>query len=375
MEIAHSEYRNNEVIAAFDLDERIIETVSRWAVSMRTGANKKSPKTVETYLNNIGYFVDWLKRHRIYGHLSADAALAAVTQGGVKEYLGGLVTDGLEESTIRNRDVTIKVLMDWLTTADADRVRESSTHDDGLLSNAPHKKAPEYLNEDQLIQFLLGLHNESQRCWVHLMYDVGYRRSELEQVLWKDFHEIEGWPDELGYAPIVVRGVKKRGGGVKERISIISRPMLNRVLRYHSSLEYRRHQNKWDDKSRPAFLNVHGEALTYSGIGSVLSKASKRTRMNVHPHLLRHGAAYNIMRSEHGKSLTDKLVLVKKQFGHGNVTSTEAYTRIPAILLTKLGLSADQELWYERADKVFKNTYLAAKKHKEKRGHSKRSKV
>ena len=147
--------------------------------------------------------------------------------------------------------------------------------------------------------------------------------------------------------------------------------MIARVLRYHNTLEYRMHGKKWDDSNRPAFLNVHGEPLTYSAIGAALKAASERSGINVSAHDLRHGCAYNIMRSEHGGELSSNLVLIQKQFGHSKVTTTERYTQIPAILLTKLSMNPHEMTWFERSDKIFKNTFLPAKSHKEKRGHSK----
>lgn len=353
----------------FDDDEQVIVHLSQWASSLAVGAKKKSPKTRETYLRNIIYFIGWLRSHDVYKNLRADEALIAITQGGVKQYLSELQSAGLSTNTIRNRDITIKTFMDWLTTQDAGRAREKSTHDEGLLSNTPHTKSPIYLTEDQMIRYLFGFHNEYQRCFAHLIYDVGYRRSELVRALKKDFTEIDNWPDSLGYAPLVVRGSKGKSGEIKERVSIISRPMIARIKRYHSSLHYRKHEKKWSEEDRPAFLNVHGEPLSYSAIGHAMKEASKRSGMDVSPHDLRHGCAYNIMRSEHGKDLIDNLVLVKKQFGHSHISSTEKYTQIPALLLTKLGLSSGEKKWYEIADIIYKNTFMPAKAHKENRGH------
>jgi integrase/recombinase XerD len=175
------------------------------------------------------------------------------------------------------------------------------------------------------------------------------------------------------YFPLYVRGSKGRGGQVKERIALISAPVLARISRYHNHPEYR-FCPFWQggDPKKPVFLSANGKSISSRNIRAQMSLACGRAGLDhecISPHALRHGAAFSILRSELGKDYFDKLFLVQQLFGHRSITTTEIYTVIPPGVLAKLNANQVITEKYEEAKRILDSTYLSPGKHSEHRGH------
>jgi integrase/recombinase XerC len=233
---------------------------------------------------------------------------------------------------------------------------------------------PRFVTKEHVIALSKALHNESQRCLVHFMFDSGVRVSEVSRIRKADIDALDFWPEHMSYLPLLIRGSKARGGEpYKERYSLISRAVYSRIKRYHNTPKYR-FSKSYDPDEKSAFLSVSGQVLTERAISKMLRDAAIRAGLNprsISPHNLRHGAALNILRSEHGKDYLDKLVIIQKQFGHSQITSTEQYTQIPPNLYTQLNETAEIRTRFEEAQEVFDLTFLPQKNHREKRGHRK----
>ncbi len=240
----------------------------------------------------------------------------------------------------------MKLFLEWLTTQEAGRVRtlENTPYKTGkLISPAPHRRKPQFISPELMIRLIGGYCNESERCLAHALYDTGLRISEVPRLCKKDLPDPKNFPDGLKYYPLYTKGSKGRGGRIKERIALISSPVLARISRYHNSSEYR-FAPFWQsgDPDKPVFLSVNGYSLSPRNVRSQMDLAA--VRMNLlpslfSPHTLRHGAAFAILTSELGKDYFDKLFLVQQ---------------------------------YEEAKRIFDATYLAPAKHREVRGHRNR---
>ncbi|MOA53739.1 site-specific tyrosine recombinase XerC [compost metagenome] len=87
-------------------------------------------------------------------------------------------------------------------------------------------------------------------------------------------------------------------------------------------------------------------------------------------HMLRHGTAYSVLRSEHGKTMLDNLMVAQKVLGHADLSTTEVYTRVPAAALVRssVGTASDPVIFrFEEAQRIFDETYIPSHAHRRKR--------
>ena len=199
--------------------------------------------------------------------------------------------------------------------------------------------------------------------------------SEAERLLKRELPDPRNFPDGLKYYPLYVRGSKGRGGQIKERVAIISAPVLARIRRYHNNPEYRFSPYFGNTApEKPAFLSVSGYRLSRRNFGKQMGYAAARVNLDpkfFSPHKLRHGAAFSILASELGKDYFDRLFLVQQVFGHNQITTTEIYTAIPPAILAKLNRDSVIKDKYQEAKNIKDATYLPPERHTERRGHRK----
>jgi integrase/recombinase XerD len=306
--------------------------------------------------------------------LTVDGALAVVDSDDILDWIDDQYDAELSEQTIHNREVLVRGMYAWLTTERAG-VRTNIPWEGGYVSRGGRNRVPRFVTTEQVVKLLNGMHNESQRVAAHFIYDTGVRVSELIRLTNKYLPDERDWPEEVNYYPMLIPGSKARGGKIKYRYTIISRPMLARVRRYHATLGYKLAKN-WgmyaDEK--PTFLNVHGEKLTRDSVYKGIRDAWERQQMTatgVSPHRLRHGAAYSVLRSELGKKLLDKMLILKSMLGHASISTTEIYAAVPVAALESLCRGQQAKIKHAEADEIYKATYLPGHKHVERRGHNK----
>jgi site-specific recombinase XerD len=208
------------------------------------------------------------------------------------------------------------------------------------------------------------------------MFDTGVRVSELVRLTNRLLPDEGDWPSEVNYYPFVVPGSKPYDGRkYKHRFTIISRPVLARIRKYHSTHAYILTKD-WGiyNPDKPIFLSVHGKELTIDSVQKSIATAwvrQGRNKNEISPHRLRHGAAYSVLQSELGKELLDSLLVVKSMLGHERINTTEIYTSIPLTALRSLAGKQQIRLKHEEAQRIYDATYLPTRMHKERRGHSK----
>jgi site-specific recombinase XerD len=362
-------------IFTFFGDGLIIELPTRWlrAISFEPGY---SQLTVNQYAHNLKDLLSWLAYVKYYEPLPLDTGLAVLTRRDLQEWIGDRKAAGLRNSTLRNREIAVKLFLEWLTTQEAGSVRsiENTPYRTGkLISPAVQRRNPPYITVEMVIELLAGYHNESERCLAHTLYDTGLRISEVARLRNRDLPRINHYPDGLKYFPLSVRGSKGRGGQTKERKALISSPVLARISRYHNSSEYR-FSPFWSaiDPDKPVFLSVNGRSISPRNVGAQMNLAGLRASIDsvlLSPHSLRHGAAFSILTSELGKTYFDKLFLAQQLFGHKSITTTEIYTVVPPAVLAKLNSDRVVTEKYGEAKRIYSATYLPLAGHVEVRGH------
>ncbi|MCT7307118.1 tyrosine-type recombinase/integrase [Ralstonia wenshanensis] len=372
MELHVTTYEGREAFLFLDDEERIVELPTEWLRSLTKGAQKVASGTLHRYAEKIRDLITFLGNHEIYGQWRVDDAIRNLNRIVLNEFYLSLQAAGLKESTVRLAEAATRRFTNWLNTDEAGYVHARALYGEGsaFLTPAPTKRLPRYLTPAQVTSLLTNLHYEAQRLVVHFMFDTGLRISEVPRVMRRDIPDWRHYPEGQMYFPLLVRGSKGRGGQVKERYTIISRPLLSRIARHQNTKTYQFNFD-FEEPEKPALLNVFGDAWTEDAIEALIARARDRAKLSeASAHRLRHGTAFSVLCSDHGKSMLDNLVILQKMLGHTDITTTEIYTAIPAPVLAQLRSSygsAEFKSRFEEAQTIFDSTYLAEKNEPHKR--------
>jgi integrase/recombinase XerC len=373
--ISLKESRNKEKnIYTYFHRGRIIELPTRW-LHFLSHEPRYSLKTIRNYAHGLYDLLKWLVAFQIYQTDCLDSILKVATRADLQQWIINRKATGIKASTLRNREVPVKLFFEWLATNDGGKVRhvEEIPYKTGkLISAAPEKNAPHYLTVEDIIRLLNGYYNESERCLIHFLYDTGLRISEAVTITNADLPDERSFPDGLKYYPLYVSGAKGRGGNPKPRISLISSPLLARIRRNHLSKEYRFSPFFSNDETKPVFLSVNGRPLAQRNVNRQMKCSAARADMDptfISPHAMRRSAAFAILISELGNDYLERMLVVQHLFGHTNVRSTEIYARIPPAVLAKLNSDRVANDKYEEAKRIYSATFLPPKAHIERRGH------
>lgn len=365
MEVYRSKAKTTPSFLLLDSTERVAVLPTDFIHALERSPRRKAGGTLELYAGRLRDFCSFLEEHPVYGQVGIDDAIRALGIPILDEFYRACAARGLAASTVRGYEVVLKTFTDWLTTDEANRVRERPLYQNlSYRTPKPTKRMPRYLVMDEVISLLLGMHWEVQRLIAHFIFDTGLRVSEVPRVLKSDIPLLEQYPSTQMYFPLFVRGSKGPGGEIKERYTIISRAMLVRLNRYFKTRTYFTNHD-WPEASKPAFLNTYGQPIRAEAIQKFIADALARSGLPAASgHRLRHGTAYSVMKSEHGKTLLDNLVVLQRALGHNQLSTTEIYTHIPAPVLHRMtedGGEGDIRFRFEEAQKILDATYLAEK--------------
>ena len=370
----------------FDDSEAIVELPTKFGFAM-ANSMRYSRGSVREYMKVLKLFCIELQ---VLGYKCAsqlDEAFASIGSVVIENWLIKLRNQGKDSDTLRMRDAVLKEFMKWLTTQEAGRVRNVWDHpySDGKLKTiAPHRSAAKYLTYEEVADFIeFGVKNESQRCMIHFMYDTGLRVSEVPRVMHADLPNASDYPESVMYFPLLVHGSKGRGDFIKERYTIISRAVLERIMRLHNNWRvYLLARQKFPSKSMPVFLNVKGGQITSGAIQKMVQTASgelqecNKLLKHITPHCFRHGTAFSLLQSEHGREFLENLVVCQRALGHVSIRTTEIYTMIPAPVIAKIRQLGSPHGFRERfmeAQYIYERTHKPQREHIERRGHGKRT--
>jgi integrase/recombinase XerD len=370
----HKYQNKKEIIYTFfDSNEKIIIGATSYLRSLRL--NKRSPDSQRQVAYVVKLFCKWLENSPFFKGMKIDEIFSYIRLDDIFDWISEQRLNQLSERTIHNREVLIREMFKWFTTQESGICSETPWNY-RTLSRSPHFNLPRFVTQKQVIRLLLGMYNESQRAATHFMFDTGVRVSEMIRLTQKQLPKENDYPKGVNYLCLHIEGSKSYDGSqFKMRDTIISRPMLSRIRRYHSSLNYKLAKD-WslDDPEKPVFLNVNGEKLTKDAIYDCIKTAWKRQggeSDEMSPHRLRHGTAYSVLTSEYGKELLDNLIILKGMLGHSDIRTTEIYSSIPIVVTQSLCRKEDIKARYEEAGEIYQSTYLPHYKHTEKRGHKK----
>lgn len=355
--------------------ERITELPTAF---IKAKAFRLAKKSLAVYARRLRDFCDFLEHHQVYRIIEVDEALKNTSLMLIEDFFKTLDARALSSSTIRGYEITIREFCKWLSSSHAGNILNKDIYaGQTFLTKSPSTRLPALINSEKVISLIKCLNFEEQRLVAHFIYDTGLRISEVPRVLKSDIPNPMDFHRDVMYFPLIVSGSKGKGDQFKERVTIISRALINRINKYHNSKVYLRNYTKHKTQSRnnigidyPAFLNTQGNPLTVDAIENFLRDASFRANLKISSHLLRHGTAYSVLRSEYGQSMLDNLIIAQKVLGHSDISTTEIYTRVPAAALVKGKQSnSDDPIFFrfEESQRVFEETFLNKNSHLRKR--------
>ncbi|MBO6875434.1 MAG: hypothetical protein JJ874_17465, partial [Marinobacter sp.] len=214
-----------------DDDEKVIRYPSNW-LSTLLDLQEISYKSAETYGRNTIYFLKFLIERPEYVGLAPDEILLRVNRSVLEDWIIRQQDSGLlDRSTIRNRESSVRSLYDFLSDNERqDSVLEKSPFPKKYISAQPHKKQVVSASLIDLLALMYECRYERDRLLLQFMYDAGVRISEVERITFGDVQKAIRFtnsafvnsekvdvPVRPGYAPVLIRGAKGRGGSVKER--------------------------------------------------------------------------------------------------------------------------------------------------------------
>lgn len=358
----------------------IVETMQSWLRHLRAQVGLSiSPNTLEKYGRRLTYLVRWLECDRPYPNLSIDQAVAVMTRGDVAAWLTYMGEHGAKSlKTLHAREACARQFLDWLTTIEGGRVREEDNSPWGgygerrYVTSVPSPNSPKFIPTELIVLLLNGFHNECERCMFHAQYDMGLRIEELTKLTLGDLPDVKHYNTTYQYIPVSINGNKGRAGRVKPRITLVSRAVLRRIARYHSSIEYQL-ADGWgiNDPDKPWFLTVNRKQWAVRNASKQFNAAARRQGFNdgISTHWMRHGTAFSVLRSDIGKTVEERLLVAQQILGHAQLTTTQIYTQVsPAMLvrLTEHGREIDR---LSEAEDIRRQTFLGPNQHRERRGH------
>ena len=241
-----------------------------------------SPRTIQTYTYCLNQFLR-VKRNQ---------ELKAITKEEIKEYLDRF----LECPNTLN--VHLNALKFFF-----EEVLHKKLTINIRFSKTP-KRLPEFLTQEEIINFIESITNSKHRLMVELMYGSGMRISELVNLKVKDF----SFENNYGWV--------RQGKGRKDRLFIIplklKEQILERIAAQKLTLE------DW------LFPGQNGNHYSVSSIRMIVKEAKKRDRIskNIHPHTLRHSFATHII--QNGYTVLELQLLL----GHSNINTTLRYVHL-----------------------------------------------
>jgi integrase/recombinase XerD len=368
------------ILSVVDSNGTVVKSMHGWlrslgaVIGLTVGAD-----TVVLYGRILSYLCRWMERRQLYPNLSIDEQLPLLSRQDIAAWLDDMKELGAKShSTLHTREACVKKFLEWLTTIEAGRLRDPEDSPYGRNNSlryivaTPNARSPKFVSTEPVIELLNGMHNECERCMFHAQYDMGFRITEVIRLTVGDIPDDTMYNPSLEFIPVCAKRVKGRGGQTPEKITLISRAVLKRIKRYHSTPEYKLAPD-WDihDPNKPAFLTVNQLPWDARNASKQFKNAVRRVGLTdqMSTHWMRHGTAYSVLRSDMGKDYQDRMLIVQQMLGHAQLTTTEIYTQIPPSMLQALTKAGSAINRLGEAETIREKTFLGHLQHIEKRGH------
>lgn len=268
-----------------------------------------SPHTLESYLNDISQFEDFLKQSGHAGETSVPK-METIDRLAIRSYLGFLYEKKFSASTMRRKLSTLSSFFRFLC-------REGYLQNNVVKTVPAPKmehKLPTFLSVDEMFRLIelpdgQGFLAIRDRAMLELFYSTGMRISELVSLKSADINR-------------TTQMVKVLGKGGKERLLPFGKKCVEALGEYESARTDKVISAKTD--SEYFFLNHRGKGITTRGVRKIIAKYVTTGNFpgKVSPHSIRHSFATHLL--EGGADLRS----IQELLGHASLSTTQKYTHL-----------------------------------------------
>lgn len=271
-----------------------------------------SENTVKSYIFDVNLFMNFLEKEGI--------DLRSVDKNVIRNWM----TERLEHTTYRGnlegerslarRICSLKKYFKFLLN------KKYISENPFISITSPKKriKNPDVLYAKQVAELLKANRERTDelasrdQALLEIMYCSGLRCSEVTglTITQIDFHS---------------RTILLKGKGGKERVVPFSENCKEYLLDYAKNLRKKLEQLA-GERTNYFFLNSKGKKLTNRGLEYIIESISKKAGLSLgfslHPHVLRHSFATNLL--ENGADLR----VIQELLGHSSINTTQIYTHV-----------------------------------------------
>jgi integrase/recombinase XerD len=261
-----------------------------------------APATIQAYAGDVTDLWRWLV------HQGA-AGWGELTPERITEHLKDLQHSGKALTTLARHVATIRVFCRFLDFWDYTETNPAER----LTQPAMGQALPTVLNRDQLAALLKAPRPEQPLYYrdaaiLELLYAAGLRASELAGLVCESVR-----PD--------IAMVRVTGKGRKDRLVPVGKPALAAIERYQTEL--RPKLARADKPTDRLFLSRTGSPIERVVVWQIVRRHARAAGLaHIHPHLLRHSFATDLLAG--GADLR----IVQDLLGHANVQTTQIYTHV-----------------------------------------------
>lgn len=271
-----------------------------------------SENTIKSYVFDVNLFMNFLEKEGV--------DLKSVDKNVIRNWM----TERLEHTTYRGnlegerslarRICSLKKYFKFLL----NKKYISENPFISIVSPKKRIKNPDVLYAKQVAELLKANRERTDelasrdQALLEIMYCSGLRCSEVTGLIITqiDFHN---------------RTILIKGKGGKERVVPFSENCKEYLLDYAKNLRKKLEQTA-GERTNYFFLNSKGKKLTNRGLEYIIESISKKAGLSLgfslHPHVLRHSFATNLL--ENGADLR----VIQELLGHSSINTTQIYTHV-----------------------------------------------
>ncbi|WP_175720146.1 tyrosine-type recombinase/integrase [Burkholderia anthina] len=196
------------------------------------------------------------------------------------------------------------------------------------LTLRTHKSLPMFLHLDQAKVFLDALSPHRLRLMGYLMLLTGMRREEVVGFDYRVLPNPSG-RDPTKQIPIHLDPSLIPTKGRKDRTIMLPYDLAVALYDYFTFIWPKllnKHKRLYRRETTLLFLAESGAPLSLTGVNNAFAKASTKTGIKCHPHMLRHTfGTYELLRMSRARTQSQAILWVRDRMGHSSITTTEQY--------------------------------------------------
>lgn len=205
----------------------------------------------------------------------------------------------------------------------------------GANKNLPaYPKPIKYLVHHQIDRLLKDVTNLTHRSMLYLGVATGLRAEELASFPVDYVQSCEGLPSSVATIEVLLSPEHMDLKYNKPRVVSVTVGCMRAMWQYKISCRERLIK-KNGSSPKELFVTKDGVAFVSDGFGKPLERIGKRLGFHVHPHMLRHTFALNMLvalrkKKVQGKLFGEPLLILMRLLGHSNVQTTLIYVDLLA---------------------------------------------